>query len=228
MDIDINQYLSIFVEESKEHLQLMNDGMLELEKNPNDLEHINEIFRVAHTLKGMSGTMGFQNMAKLTHHMENLLQVVRSEEKELTDNMVDILFECFDELEAYVEHIVEEGTEMDSLNQNLLNKIEAALKGEEIEAKTLLDEVRPVRKSGMKVDEFVINLVETARKKAFNAFEIRITLEEACMLKAARAFIIFNTLEDEGEVIYSDPSSEDIEDEKFDRDFSIYIDLTRW
>ena len=79
MDLDISQYLSIFVEEAREHLQIMNEVMLKLERDPSNLESINEIFRVAHTIKGMSGTMGFHNMANLTHEMENLLQAARSE-----------------------------------------------------------------------------------------------------------------------------------------------------
>ena len=83
MDLDISQYINIFVEEAKEHLQNMNDVLLELEKNPSHLGHINEIFRVAHTIKGMSGTMGFHNMANLTHEMENVLQAARHKDVEL-------------------------------------------------------------------------------------------------------------------------------------------------
>ncbi len=223
MDIDINQYLSIFVEESKEHLQLMNDVMLELEKNPDDLDHVNEIFRVAHTLKGMSGTMGFQNMATLTHQMENLLQAVRSHEKDLTNDIVDILFECFDELEAYVEHIVEEGVEQDSINKELLAKIEKSLNGEvAVEKNETKEEVKAEpKKSGLVVDEYVLDLVQKAKSESLNIYEIKFVLEETTMLKAARAFIIFNALEEEGEIIFSEPTTEDIEDEKFDREFSV-------
>jgi len=57
--MDMNQYLDVFVEESKEHLQSLNTSLLELEKDPNNITVLNEIFRVAHTLKGMAGTMGF-------------------------------------------------------------------------------------------------------------------------------------------------------------------------
>lgn len=219
MDIDINQYLSIFVEESKEHLQIMNDVMLELEKNPSNLEYINEIFRVAHTLKGMSGTMGFKNMAELTHEMENLLQAVRAEEIKLTAEVIDVLFECFDELELYVEHIINEGNEISSKNITLINKILSLLNKDAFPESC--NEVDKEIDSHLNIDEFVLNLVKKARERDLNVYQISFVLEESCMLKAARAFIIFKALEDKGEVIYSEPSVENIEDEKFDREFAI-------
>ena len=120
MDFDINQYINIFVEESKEHLQSLNDVLLELEKNPSNLEYINEIFRVAHTLKGMSGTMGFTNMANLTHDMENVLQAIRNNEVEVSDEIIDLLFECFDALDTSVNHIIDHGSEGSTSNKDLI------------------------------------------------------------------------------------------------------------
>ena len=99
MDLDINQYLDIFVEESKEHLESMNDILLELEKDADNKDLLNELFRISHTLKGMAGTMGFTNMANLTHDMEDVLQAIRSDEIKINTEIVDILFECLDSLE---------------------------------------------------------------------------------------------------------------------------------
>jgi len=89
--MDMSQYLEIFIDETKEHLQSLNQSLLELEQNPDDTSVLNEIFRVAHTLKGMSGTMGFTKMAKLTHDMENVLQALRNNQIKATSKLVDLL-----------------------------------------------------------------------------------------------------------------------------------------
>lgn len=217
MDLDISQYINIFVEEAKEHLQNMNDVLLELEKSPSNLGHVNEIFRVAHTIKGMSGTMGFHNMANLTHEMENVLQSARSSDIELSESIIDILFECFDALDSSVNHITEYGTEDSNTYQVLIDKLTNLLNKEK-SAKSennVIDE--------LKVDNFVLEAMNKAKKEGLNAYRIDFTLNESCMLKSARAFIIFNTLETFGEIIYSNPSVEDIEDEKFDFNFSVVL-----
>lgn len=217
MDLDISQYINIFVEEAKEHLQSMNEVLLELEKNPSDSGHINEIFRVAHTIKGMSGTMGFHNMANLTHEMENVLQAARNNEIELTGDIIDILFDCFDTLDLSVNNVMEHGVECEDTNNALINRLTMLLE------KNKNDEAENLSLDDLKIDNFVKDTIEKAKKEGFNVYKIDFLLNETCMLKSARAFIIFNTLESLGEVIYSNPSVEDIEDEKFDREFSVII-----
>lgn len=76
--VEMSQYLEVFIEESKEHLQACNEHLLELEKDPENLKIVNEIFRAAHTLKGMSATMGYEDLASLTHQMENVLDAIRN------------------------------------------------------------------------------------------------------------------------------------------------------
>lgn len=217
MDLDISQYINIFIEEAKEHLQTMNDVLLELEKDPTHTGYINEIFRVAHTLKGMSGTMGFHNMANLTHEMENVLQATRNNEILLSDEVTDILFECFDALELSISNITEEGTESKDANEQLRNKLKNLL------SKEINNNTGESKKDKVKIDSYVIEIIKKAEKEGLKAFSIEFILNEACMLKSARAFIIFNTLEDIGEVVYSNPSVEDIEDEKFERKFTVLI-----
>ena len=179
--------------------------------------HINEIFRVAHTIKGMSGTMGFHNMANLTHEMENVLQAARNNDIELSENIIDILFECFDALDSSVSHIIDFGTEEDDNNQIIINKLTNLLN----EEKNGKHENIPV--DDLKIDNFVLEAVNKAKKEGLNIYRIDFVLSESCMLKSARAFIIFNTLETFGEIIYSNPSVEDIEDEKFDLKFSVLL-----
>jgi two-component system chemotaxis sensor kinase CheA len=75
--MDVSQYLEIFIDETAEHIQALSDGIMVLENEPEDKDTINEIFRAAHSLKGMAGTMGFKRMQHLTHDMENVFQEIR-------------------------------------------------------------------------------------------------------------------------------------------------------
>ncbi|NLV88046.1 MAG: chemotaxis protein CheA [Tissierellia bacterium] len=215
--MDINQYINIFVEESKEHLQSLNDVLLELEKNPSNLEYINEIFRVAHTLKGMSGTMGFTNMANLTHDMENVLQAIRNNEVEVSDEIIDLLFECFDALDTSVNHIIDHGSEGSTSNKDLIQKLNKLLSKEKNNKNNYS------QRHTMELEHHLVEVLNKAAQEGLSAYKIDILLKETCMLKAARAFIVFNTLETFGEIVYSNPPVEDIEDEKFDLTFSIML-----
>jgi len=197
----------------------MNDILLELEKDTENVSLINELFRITHTLKGMSGTMGFTNMADLTHEMENVLDGVRNHRIQLNEGIIDVLFECFDALDEIVSYIVENGKELDYKNVELIEKLKGIVdkggvsKSSNLHAKT---EDRPL-------DTYVLNVIEEARKKGLNAFNISITLSPDCMLKSARAFVIINTLDAMGDIVYSNPSTEDIEDERFDLGFSLIL-----
>src|SRR3954471_7242844 len=92
----------MFIEESKEHLQSCNENLLELEKNPEDIAIVNEVFRSAHTLKGMSATMGYEDIANLTHKMENVLDEIRNNRLHVTADLLDVVFTAVDQLEEMV------------------------------------------------------------------------------------------------------------------------------
>ena len=217
MDLDIGQYINLFVEEGKEHLQNMNDALLALEKDTGNESLVNEIFRVAHTLKGMAGTMGFTNMANLTHEMENVLDGIRNKEIVLTEDVIDIIFECFDVLDESVNQIASSGEESKEDFTGLVERLRSISKGNEKE-----DELRTsTSKLAPYIDEYVINIIKKAEAEGLDAYNIEIRLSPNCMLKSARAFIVVNTLETMGEIIHSNPSIEDIEDEKFDLTFSL-------
>lgn len=111
--MDVSQYLEIFLDESREHIQNLNTQIMDLEQNPESENTINEIFRAAHSLKGMAGTMGYKRMQTLTHDMENVFSEVRNGNIKVKANMIDILFQCLDALEEYVDNIqntADEGT----------------------------------------------------------------------------------------------------------------------
>ncbi|MFS1518395.1 chemotaxis protein CheW [Bacillus sp. SCS-151] len=224
--MDMNQYLDVFIDESKEHLQTVNEQLLELEKNPNNLMIINEIFRSAHTLKGMSATMGFEDLASLTHQMENVLDGMRNEKIIFTPDVLDVVFAAVDDLETMVISIAEGGDgkhdvtavvkqlkqieEGHPLTQSLAEAAVTVQNAEVNDNQTLVD-----------YDEFEYTVIQQSKEQGFESFEINITLREDCLLKAARVFMIFEVLEQIGEIIKSIPSVELLEDEKFDNEFTI-------
>ncbi|MDE6204426.1 MAG: Hpt domain-containing protein, partial [Lachnospiraceae bacterium] len=121
--MDVNQYLEIFLDETKEHLENLNTQILKLEQEPEDSDTINEIFRAAHSLKGMAGTMGYKRMQALTHDMENVFSEVRNGTMKADSNMIDILFQCLDALEEYTSTIQETADEGTNDNQQLIDQL---------------------------------------------------------------------------------------------------------
>lgn len=220
--MDMNQYLDMFIEESKEHLQFMNEHLLNLEKNPDDKSPINEIFRIAHTLKGMSGTMGFSKIASLTHEMENLLDAARSNKMEVCSELVDLLFACFDILDEYINNIIKTGSEGKQDSTELVQRLNDKLNGKSV---STYDQKTNKQNDFVKndLDEYVIDAIKNAKSNGLKAFKLIVRLSKSCLLKSARAFIVFNTLESYAEIIHSFPSTEDIEDEKFDYEFTLTL-----
>lgn len=238
--MDVSQYLEIFIDETKEHLQNLNEQLLILEREPDNQDVINEIFRAAHSLKGMAGTMGYKRMQKLTHDMENVFSEIRSGKMTVQAKLVDVLFRGLDALENYLDVIQESGDEGTEDNDDIikdLNDILAEASGE-TPAKTEeksddkeavhSTEVSQDTKTGsvfanMKVADFEQHAIEKAKEEGQNIYGIRVVISEGCILKAARAFLVFKALEEIGDVIKSMPDVQDIEDEKFDFDFGVLI-----
>ena len=128
--METNQYMEMFLDESHEHLQSLNDGLLGLEDNAEDLSVLNEIFRNAHTLKGMSATMGYNKIAELTHEMEDVLDALRKEQLKINEDIIDTLFKCVDSLEQMIDN-VGNGEPEDLIDvSGLVAKLSSILKGE--------------------------------------------------------------------------------------------------
>ncbi len=231
--MDVSQYLEIFLDESNEHLQTLSDQLIILEKEPDNSDTINEIFRAAHSLKGMAGTMGYKRMQNLTHDMENVFSEVRNGNMEVNSNLVDVLFQCLDALETYVDNIRETQDEGTDDNEPIIKALNAfiasegkgnaapAAKKEEAPAPTA--SAAPADDKDMPLADFEKNAVNEALKKNLHVYKIKVSVDENCILKAARAFLVFKNLEGHGDIIKSEPSVQDIEDEKFDFDFSIIV-----
>ena len=234
--MDVSQYLEIFIDETKEHLQNLNEQILILEKEPDNTETINEIFRAAHSLKGMAGTMGYKRMQRLTHDMENVFSNIRDGKMRVEDDLIDILFRGLDALENYLEIIqntADEGTED---NEDIIKALNDILEGggkadasKETASGTAVAQKSKSKVTGealfenLKIADFEKHAVDKAKKENQNVFVLNVEIQENCILKAARAFLVFKALEDYGDVIKSVPEVQDIEDEKFDMDFTILL-----
>ena len=248
--MDTSQYLDIFVDETKEHIQVLSDQIMVLEKEPDNSDAIAEIFRSAHSLKGMAGTMGFKRMQHLTHDMENVFSAVREGKMKVNDSLVDTLFRGLDALQEYLDLIQETSDEGDNDNEAIINELNHFLNGGGGEAPAAsaaqtessapaataaatavaAEEAAETSAKAKYQDIKLSEVEEHAIKKAFddnmNVFGATVYIQESCLLKAARAFLVFKALEEIGEIIISNPGVQEIEDEKFDFDFSL-IFLTK-
>lgn len=236
--MDVSQYLEIFIDESSEHIQTLSDCIMTLEQEPENKDTINEIFRAAHSLKGMAGTMGFKRMQHLTHDMENVFQEVRSDKIKVDSSMIDLLFKCLDAIDSYVENIKstsDEGTDDNEVIIKELNDFIAKANGqpvsEQAEAQETVNEAKTQASSDASpnvLDTIELtnnekNLIDEAISAGLKIYGMTVTVASDCLLKAARAFLVFRAVEELGQIVVYRPSSQDIEDEKFDLSFSFYV-----
>ncbi len=234
--MDVSQYLEIFLDETNEHLQSLNTQILNLEQNPEDSDTINEIFRAAHSLKGMAGTMGYKRMQNLTHDMENVFSEVRAGNIKVGPEMIDTLFQCLDALQEYTDNIKNSSDEGTNDNEPLIKLLNDFLNKKDSEpasaAKAPAASGKAEDKASgasdkwnhIKYDDSQVKVIHEAIKSGMNVYGINVTVRESCILKAARAFLVLKAIEEKGgEIIVSDPSSQDIEDEKFDLDFTLIV-----
>lgn len=224
--MDMNQYLSMFIDESNDHLQSLNESMMELEANPEDVSIVQVIFRSAHTLKGMAATMGFEDLASLTHQMENVLDLVRNNKLRMQDFIFDTLFKSIDALESMVEDITGGGTGKADVSA-IVASLQAIVRGEIPAAGGAAAEVYSAaagNATGAQVflDEFQYSVLEQSLQAGHQVLYVDVAIRKDCQLKAVRAYMVFDLLERSGEVVKSFPSVQDIEQEKFDTGFSLY------
>ena len=241
--MDISQYLEIFLDETSEHLQSLSDQLMVLEHEPENEDTINEIFRAAHSLKGMAGTMGYKRMQALTHDMENVFSEVRNGKIKVDSHLVDILFRALDALESYKAQIQEtrdEGTNDNEPIIKALQKImDEGLNGKKESTNKTVPQEKPVEKEvpvaqqhedkkwqEIALLESEVRIVRDELAKGLHVYGITVLVKESCILKAARAFLVFKSLGEHGDIVVSSPSIQDIEDERFDREFSIYFATT--
>jgi two-component system chemotaxis sensor kinase CheA len=228
--MDMNQYLSMFIDESNDHLQSLNENMLQLEGSPEDLGIVQVIFRSAHTLKGMAATMGFEDLASLTHKMENVLDLVRNEKLKMQDFIFDTLFKSLDALETMVQDITGGGegkADVSSIVASLQAIESGEWTGSTAPASAVNQSSSTVTPSAVELDEFQYSVLDQSIAEGHRVLYIEVLVSEQSQLKGVRAYMVFDLLERSGEIVKSFPTVQDIEQEKFERSFSLYYITTK-
>ena len=238
--MDVSQYLSVFLDEAKEHIQSLNDNIMILEQDPEKEDCINEIFRSAHSMKGMAGTMGYTRMQNLTHDMEDVFSDVRGGKIKIKSADIDVLLQCLDAIQEYVDNITENQDEGTDEHQNIIKALADIRNGvtpsdAASAAAAPAQEAAPVSSDApagadgssdyraIKLDPSVKSTLEEAQAQGKKLYGVTVHIQESCILKAARGFLVFKGLEEIGEIAVSEPSTQDIEDEKFDFSFSLVV-----
>ncbi|MBQ5651611.1 MAG: Hpt domain-containing protein, partial [Selenomonadaceae bacterium] len=229
--METNQYMEMFLDESREHLQSLNDGLLSLENDPEDLSVLNEIFRNAHTLKGMSATMGYTKTAELTHDMENLLDMLRKEQLKVSSEIIDVIFKCVDSLQEMVENIGN-GESEDLVDvSDLVRMVNAIAKGESVQQEGPEADggaaAAPAAASGMpegcELNDTDMLVIKEAKNSGLIPYWVHVEIADTCLLKSARSYMVMNVLDELGDVIKSIPPAQDLEQEKFDHSFDVCL-----
>ncbi len=226
--MDTNQYMEMFLEESREHLQSLNDGLLALENDPEEVSVVNDIFRNAHTIKGMSATMGFTKIAELTHDMENVFDLLRTEKMKVNEDIMDTLFKTIDSLEQMIESVGSGGPEDVVDITGFASKLSALASGKSVaEAEPAPAPApaaaapAPAAASSIEYTDTDKDVIMEAANGGMHAYHIKVTLADNCVLKSARSYMVMNALDQLGEVVKSVPPAEDLEQEKFEHSFDV-------
>lgn len=214
---DNSKYKELFFEETEEYLQLLNDNMLRIEQNINDISSLEEMFRAAHTLKGMAATMGYKSMTDLTHRMESLLGLLKSGESFEDNNIINLIFRCLDKLTEIVEDL--RNDKDNTYVNDLIEELERIING---------GNQKKVTKKESELEEFVLsetdeNVIKSAYEKGYNAFVIDVTVDDGCLLKGPRAYLVINNLEKTGDVIYTHPDAQSLENGEYYKTFRLIL-----
>ncbi len=220
--MELSKYLDVFIEEAKENLQSLNDGLLKLGDGQTSV--IDEVFRSAHTLKGMAATMGFSEVAELTHAMENIFDLLRRGDKRYSESLGDVLFACLDGIELFINEVGPDHLPNIKDYRDLIERLNSSSTPPSSTSNATAPSLPLVSLPPlMEINEYEQSILEAARKRGFNAFYVIIRLRPDCLLKAARAFMVFQVLERAGEIVKSNPPVNAIEDEQFDSSFELIV-----
>lgn len=219
---DNSSYQDLFYEETDKYLNELNDGVLTLEDNPEDVEVINSIFRSAHTLKGMAATMGLDTMTKLTHQMENIFELVKNKEVQVSHELITIIFECLDELTDIVEDL-QAGGEGELDVSSLIDELIRLSEGKDSQIGSKGDRHSELTQPNQKLipqldtwDSSDLKVINEGRNQGYYSYVVALRLDDETSMKSARAFLVMNKLETSGDLILSEPAIEELESGDFE------------
>lgn len=215
--MDTSEYMPMFLAESREHLQELNLAVVHIEECPDDRATVDEIFRIAHSLKGMSATMGFARIAELTHQMEEVLELLRQRSGALSREAIDTLLVCLDALSAAVDTIEASGQEtldpaplIERLRQLVRSGGPDRRTGDRREG----DDRRATAAGEQQAAPAIPpELLEAAAAVSDGAqlMHVKVSFVEQVLMPAARSLMVLNALADYGEVLLSVPAHDQVE-----------------
>ncbi len=221
-ELDMTQYLDLFLQEAEEQLEILEKETLLLEKDPTD-DRMNAIFRAAHTLKGSGRAMGFINLADLTHEMENVLDLLRSKKLHVNTRIADALLRCLDTLRDATASIADGNGDQVQAKELIQELIACQSPSGESQAPS--NSVSATASSVAERFELSLtpDVVEAlnAAGKEQSVWVAKVVLTQDCVMKYVRVFMVINALQGGGEFLASSPNREDLEEEKFDYEFAL-------
>lgn len=227
---DSPEMIGVFLDELEEQLQLLEENILELERGGETPEIIAKIFRAAHTLKGSSAAMGFEQMKSLTHEMENVLDKIRNHDLRATKPVINVLFQCLDHLRLLKEDFLEDRNAIKTEITSVLAELKRMLfeggnprenANEVLREEAAVESLSPGIEPGEQPKELQLTLeqqhqLENAVDAGYNPFICEIKLVNDCVMKSARAYLIFNHFNQMGTVIKAEPNIMEDEPEAID------------
>lgn len=215
--MDTSEFRDIFAAEARDYLQSLNQDLLRLEQEPHNRLILDDMFRAAHSLKGMAATMGFQELASFTHEMESVLDLLRTGELAAEQHVVDLMFQSVDALEELLESTLT-GTPSAAADQ-LVERLREIVSSSATAPAAGGNDVG----KGLRIDDYDRDTIKEAYAQGLKAYAVHITLRPNTLLKSVRVYTVFQAIESIGTIIKSHPSAHDLEEERFDLDFSLLV-----
>lgn len=219
--MDTAEFKEVFAAEARDYLQSLNESLLSLENNPNDKELLDDMFRAAHSLKGMSGTMGFEALASFTHHMESVLDLLRNDELSASLEVVNGLFHSVDTLEVLLDQTLE-GSNIEDVS-SVVQILQGLMQSGQSHTKEAVLSLPRQAGTRLVLDEFDKETLKQGLDQGYLAHEITVTLKPNTLLKSVRVYTVFQALEAIGTIIKCQPSAQDLEEERFEQEFSLLL-----
>ena len=236
-----SEYQELFLAEAQEYLQTLNSCLLQLEQDPRDHGNLTEMFRVMHSLKGMAGTMGYDKIMEVAHVLENFLEEMRSETIAPSTEKVELLFDGLDLLQRLMENPGDPSESNRNAADQLVEQVkevsrrEAAGEAPPVETRAAEKELgfsaagdlqenpgeREEAAAVFDLDESQQEILRTGLAQGGRGYRIEVTLKEGAVMKSVRAYMVLQALDDFGEVVATVPSMNQLDQEKFDRSFSV-------
>lgn len=220
-----SKYLELFFEETDEHLQSLNEQVLELEQHPEQSEIVDVMFRSAHTIKGMAATMGFDTLSKLTHKMENIFDLLKNKTIQAESDTIALIFDCLDTLSDLVEDLREENDverDISALVDRLNEAAEGKAASADVQSEEQTDETDEIFNLSLhNLEDSDRQVIENAKENGFQAYVLAIKIDEDSGMKNARVFLVMSKLEQQGDILYVEPHAEVVENEDFGSVFKL-------